>query len=157
LKSFSKLQRALRALQALGLFLVLQAACIDTADLGTIPDASSEVPILDPDGGSGGPKDGGLDELPQPKITDCVTNHDCKKAGEYCKKAPGQCDVRGTCSLMPKACAPGGAGVCDCNGSPQTSECEAAEMGLNLRSALPCLPGPQVEGGPVDAPPSIDP
>jgi hypothetical protein len=137
--------------------ILLGAACIDTADLGTIPDAASDLPNLTPDA-PGGTRDGSSDGNPQPKDGDCNTNDDCKNVDEFCKKSVGECVSLGTCTPIPKSCPPGGSTVCDCNGNNQSSACEAELKGVSVASTMPCPAGPATcDARASDGPHSVDP
>ena len=68
----------------------------------------------------------------------CLDGSECGD-GHYCRRGPGHCDSRGTCSAMPQACQ-GGGPVCGCDGQTWPSACDAALAGVSLASKGPCLP-----------------
>jgi hypothetical protein len=129
----------------------LVAGCIETAELGTIPDASDDRLKIELDAPTGS-REASEDAPAQPKVTNCMVNDDCLIAGEYCEKPVGDCTSPGVCTSKPISCPKGGATVCDCNNHDQTNACEAAVMGLALLSEAPCAPAPKIEAGTADAP-----
>jgi hypothetical protein len=141
--------------RSLGLSALLGlTACIETADLGTLPDASDALQLLPSDARND--SDAPLPDVANPQTTDCNKNGDCK-SGEYCKTPIGACGAAGNCTPKPTSCPPGGPTVCDCNHDQQMSACAAEEMGVNVLVEMPCSVGPQVEGGRSDGPGRIDP
>jgi hypothetical protein len=132
-------------------FVLLVAGCIETADLGTIPDPSGDRLNIELDAPTGS-RDASQDAPAQPKVTNCMVNDDCLITGEYCDKPVGACTGAGQCTSKPTSCPKGGATVCDCNSHDQTSACEAALMGLALLSEVPCAAAPKFEAGTSDGP-----
>ena len=69
----------------------------------------------------------------------CATNDQCGK-GQYCKKAVGDCDGKGTCTAMPTLCPltlvyqP----MCGCDGKTYDGLCGAAAAGVNVKSKGQC-------------------
>jgi hypothetical protein len=71
-------------------------------------------------------------------IPSCLDNSDCG-SGEFCAKAPGDCNGSGQCTLKPEACAPVTDLVCGCNGLTYLNACYAAnQAGVNVNYAGSC-------------------
>lgn len=61
----------------------------------------------------------------------CTVNKHCPR-GQYCRKAPGDCDGIGTCSYKPDACLDVWRLVCGCDGQTYSNACYAALDGVNV-------------------------
>ena len=61
----------------------------------------------------------------------CSVNAECA-AGEYCLKAPGDCNGYGECVSRPPSCLPQWAPVCACNGQTYDNSCYPAVDGVTL-------------------------
>ena len=61
----------------------------------------------------------------------CASNADCA-AEEYCAKATGDCDGRGTCQARPDICPLVWMPVCGCDGQTYGNACEAAAGGVTV-------------------------
>lgn len=74
---------------------------------------------------------------------ECKTNADCGGFpallfGEYCKKAPGDCDGVGVCAPRPEMCLDVWDPVCGCDGNTYSNDCYAARNGVNVDYEGPC-------------------
>ncbi len=67
----------------------------------------------------------------------CTTNAECA-SGEYCEKAPGNCDGAGRCVARPELCPQDIDPVCGCDGVTYNNACEAASAGVNVQHPGAC-------------------
>ena len=70
----------------------------------------------------------------------CTTNADCA-GGEYCAKAPGDCDGAGACEPRPEVCTEVFDPVCACDGMTYSNGCKAAAAGVNVDRSGECPAG----------------
>lgn len=71
----------------------------------------------------------------------CLSNADCFSFGlfgEYCSKAPGDCDGVGECVPAPQLCLDVWDPVCGCDGNIYSNSCYAARSGVNVASEGAC-------------------
>jgi hypothetical protein len=72
----------------------------------------------------------------------CASNDECDP-GEFCEKAPGQCDDPGVCQPLPDLCAQVVDPVCGCDGLTYRNSCIAGQAGVSVARKGPCEAGPE--------------
>jgi hypothetical protein len=70
---------------------------------------------------------------------DCESDEECPR-GSYCRKEPGDCEGRGTCTPRPEVCPAIYDPACGCDGVTYGNPCEAAAAGVSVLHRGPCIP-----------------
>lgn len=126
--------------------ILLLTACPMEPDGSTTDFTTGEV--VTGTGTSGG-STGGLD-------APCMKNEDCPPcpsnvcpAGLFCKKAEGDCDGAGVCTIVPSSCPDGLPSVyCGCDGAEYAQACDLDlyEVSLDCYGTCPCMRGDATTG-----------
>jgi len=83
----------------------------------------------------------------QPAKT-CMTNNDCAAGTNFCRKAKGLCNGKGSCDVRPQICTEEYSPVCSCDGKSYSNTCFAASQGANVGYPGACQgqPAPPIQG-----------
>lgn len=86
----------------------------------------------------------------------CSKNEDCPPCppnvcpvGQFCKKAEGDCDGMGVCTIAPSSCPNGTPSVyCGCDGAEYAQACDLDlyQVSLDCYNACPCMRGDATGG-----------